>query len=215
MGRSISTRDSGSRYSALRMVGTIYGILGWITIGAGVLVGIFLAAEDSSFVMFIGPLLLGAIVALPMLAAQDIVTWAIDLVSTARTTNALLTELVSSQESKSRAGDVTRDLPTGTGVTSPGKTSAASSSELTPIVDAPPPPPPTLSEEEKKDLEPKILELLSQGVLILDIAKALDISSTNAVEIRNGLREKFGVYTDDRLIAVAREKGYLSTGEHK
>src|SRR5262245_39351696 len=67
-------------YPALRTVGSIYGILGWVTLVGSVILGLFLggtALNDGGFLMafinFGRSVLTGAIVALPMLAAQDII----------------------------------------------------------------------------------------------------------------------------------------------
>jgi uncharacterized membrane protein len=99
-------KEIGSHYTALRTVGIIYGILGWLTLAVGVLSGLllgFLSASrgDETFltvVMFIGPSLLGTILALPMLAAQDIIRLAVALEMNSRKTNSLLSKWVSEQK---------------------------------------------------------------------------------------------------------------------
>lgn len=112
------TKDSNSRYSALRTVGTIYGALGWITLAGSVVIGIILASEasgpyssGSGFVAFLAPTLLGAVTALPMLAAQDIVTLVIDLVSNARSIRAQLADLAVNEEAMTRQSPLVRQPP--------------------------------------------------------------------------------------------------------
>jgi hypothetical protein len=99
-------KEIGPHYMALRTIGIIYGILGWLTLAVGVLAGLLLGIlsagrGDETFltvVMFIGPSLLGTILALPMLAAQDIIRLAVALEMNSRKTNSLLSKLVPEQK---------------------------------------------------------------------------------------------------------------------
>ena len=103
-------QSTRSRYTALRTVGTIYGILGWLTLASGMLLGLFgvmailsSKTENKPLWAFLScalPLLGGAIIALPMLASQDIVTLITDIASDSRMANLLLSKLVSEQKHK-------------------------------------------------------------------------------------------------------------------
>ncbi len=93
--------DRRAPYPALRTVGTVYGILGWITLVGGLLSGLGLAiysgANDQllqAFILLVVSIVGGAVAALPMLAARDVVDWAIDLESNSRKTNSLLSQLL-------------------------------------------------------------------------------------------------------------------------
>lgn len=151
---SIPTKDSKSRYSALRTVGTMYRVLGWITLVGGILLGIVLAGAASSryssgsgILVFLGMSVLGATVALPMFAARDIVTLAIDLVSNARKTTALLANISMNSEPLSKHSEA-RERPSEGG--SPTRSRGPMQSSPTPAIPSTPIDKQTDSGEERQ-----------------------------------------------------------------
>lgn len=78
------SEKSQSQYGAMRTLGLFYGILGWVVLGFSILsgiVGAISALENSpalALILFFGVPIFGAILALPMLAAQDFFSLLID-----------------------------------------------------------------------------------------------------------------------------------------
>jgi len=100
-------------YRWLRVVGTLYGILGWIVLVGSVIAGILVALGAAStdvemyrygaqrvsplvaFFIFVAFVIGGIVTALPMLAFKDLVALLVDLASDARRTADATTHLLS------------------------------------------------------------------------------------------------------------------------
>lgn len=100
-------------YRWLRVVGTLYGILGWIVLVGSIIAGILVALGAAStdmemyrygaqrispivaFFIFVAFVIGGIVTALPMLAFKDLVSLLVDLASDARRTADATTHLLS------------------------------------------------------------------------------------------------------------------------
>ena len=99
----ITALPLGSRYRALRLVGSVYGIAGWLLLLLPLLIGSVMAwpllGSDQSLERFLGgaillgSILIGVIVGVSMAAVSDIVAWMIDLASDLRRSCFLLDRL--------------------------------------------------------------------------------------------------------------------------
>lgn len=93
----LETVDRERPFTILRVVGSIFGALGWITLGAAAvatlsaIVTLILSKPlPIAGTQFVEGILIGIAVALPMLGADDFADWLVDSDRHARETNLLL-----------------------------------------------------------------------------------------------------------------------------